>query len=88
MTFHPDNNLPGCMMPDGGDCCAGHAAVCEDWHKQSRVIDLMRAALVDAAQFIDSVKPDAVSEGWWSDWDQEMRGKIALALSSQDRGTL
>jgi ssDNA-binding Zn-finger/Zn-ribbon topoisomerase 1 len=41
--FHPDKNLPGCMMPDGGDCCAGHAAVVEDWHKQRREIERLRA---------------------------------------------
>jgi hypothetical protein len=45
MTFHPDNNFPDCMMPDGGECCAGHAAVCEDWHKQRCRIDELEAAL-------------------------------------------
>lgn len=34
MAFHPDSNLPDCMMLDGGECCAGHAAVCKDWHWQ------------------------------------------------------
>lgn len=42
MSFHPDANLPACMMPDGGECCAGHAAVCEDWHKQRREIEKLR----------------------------------------------
>jgi hypothetical protein len=45
MSFHPDSNLPDCMMPDGGDCCAGHATVCEDWHKQRRRIEALEAAL-------------------------------------------
>jgi hypothetical protein len=40
--FHPDKNLPGCMMPDGGECCAGHTAVVEDWHKQRREIERLR----------------------------------------------
>lgn len=47
MPFHPDHNLPGCMMPDGGECCAGHAAVCEDWHKKHSAARLMRKALED-----------------------------------------
>ena len=33
MSFHPDNHLPECMLPDGGSCCKGHAALCEDWHR-------------------------------------------------------
>jgi hypothetical protein len=43
MSFHPANHLPGCMMPDGGDCCAGHAAVVDDWHRQRREIEQLRA---------------------------------------------
>jgi hypothetical protein len=42
MSFHPANHLPGCMMPDGGDCCAGHAAVVDDWHRQRREIERLR----------------------------------------------
>ena len=50
-------------------------------------------ALTDAAQFIDAVRQDAISEGWWTDWDQQMRDKITKALrdiqscklSSQDQ---
>jgi hypothetical protein len=49
MTFHPDKNLPDCMMPDGGECCKGHAAVCEDWHKQRREIGRLRKALEEIA---------------------------------------
>jgi hypothetical protein len=52
MTFHPNDNLPGCMMPDGGDCCEGHAAVVDDWHKQRRHIETLKAALRCADQFI------------------------------------
>lgn len=54
MTFHPDKNLPGCMMPDGGDCCAGHAAVVADWHKQSRDLAKYRNALLWAVDYFGS----------------------------------
>lgn len=40
----------------------------------------VRFALTDAAQFIDTVKQDAVREGWWTEWDQQMRDKITAAL--------
>jgi hypothetical protein len=33
------------MLPDGGECCAGHAAVVEDWHKQRRRIEALETAL-------------------------------------------
>lgn len=42
--------------------------------------DLARDALTDAAQFIDAVRQDAISEGWWTEWDQQMRDKIGKAL--------
>lgn len=45
---------------------------------------LAESALIDAAQFIDTVKQDAVREGWWTDWDQEMRQKITTALMAID----
>lgn len=32
-VFSPLKNLPGCMMPDGGECCAGYLALFEDWNK-------------------------------------------------------
>ncbi len=48
--FHPDQNLPGCMLPDGGECCAGHLAVCSDWHKQRLEIDRLRKAIADIKQ--------------------------------------
>jgi hypothetical protein len=41
---------------------------------------LAQDALCDAAQFIDAVKQDAVSEGWWTEWDGQMREKITTAL--------
>jgi len=50
MAFHPDGNLPDCMMPDGGDCCAGHAAVCGDWHKQRQQIDALTSGLKAAVR--------------------------------------
>lgn len=43
-----------------------------------------RDALIDAAQFIDTVRQDAQREGWWTSWDQEMRDKITKALESID----
>lgn len=58
MRFHPDQNLPDCMIPDGGDCCAGHAAVCEDWHNQRAHIDALKAAL---QQIANKKKLDAVA---------------------------
>lgn len=39
-------------------------------------------ALTDAAQFIDAVAIDAKNEGWWTEWDQQMREKITRALSA------
>jgi len=28
---HPDSILPDCMMPDGGECCAGYRALHKAW---------------------------------------------------------
>lgn len=42
--------------------------------------ELARDALTNAAQFIDAVKQDAVKEGWWTEWDDTMRGQITAAL--------
>lgn len=39
-------------------------------------------ALTDAAQFIDAVRQDAIREGWWTDWDQQMRDKITGVLTA------
>jgi len=44
MSFHPDQNMPGCMMPDGGECCEGHAAVVTDWHKKRVTCDAAQRA--------------------------------------------
>lgn len=46
-AFHPDRNLPGCMMPDGGECCAGHAAVVADWHRQRRRIAVLEMIILE-----------------------------------------
>jgi hypothetical protein len=51
MSFHPDSHLPHCMMPDGGECCAGYAAICEDWHKQHDRIEKLEKALHDLYEF-------------------------------------
>ena len=47
---------------------------------------LAQDALCDAAQFIDTVRQDAIREGWWTDWDQAMREKITTALKALDYG--
>lgn len=44
--FHPDSNMPDCMMPDGGECCTAYADLHCDWHQQRRRI----RELEDAAQ--------------------------------------
>ena len=31
--FNPERNMPGCMMPDGGDCCEGYQALLADWRR-------------------------------------------------------
>ena len=45
------------------------------------VSEACEAALCDAAQFIDTVRQDAIREDWWTEWDQEMRNKISVALA-------
>jgi len=45
MSFHPNSKLPDCMMPDGGDCCTGHAALVDDWRKLRSRIEQLEAAL-------------------------------------------
>jgi hypothetical protein len=77
MTFHPDKHLPGCMMPDGGDCCAGHAAVCEDWHKQRREIEMLRTGLRRIISLEEKNLPK---------YAQQI-ARETLALSSQERNT-
>lgn len=37
-AFQPLKNLPGCMLPDGGECCAGYIALADDWHKQHEAL--------------------------------------------------
>lgn len=32
-SFDPDKNLPGCMMPDGGECCEAYAELYSDWKR-------------------------------------------------------
>src|SRR4051812_5422254 len=55
-NFHPLKNLPSCMMPDGGECCAGYAAVVDDWHKQRREIERLRKVCLIADDVV------------WYDW--------------------
>lgn len=51
LSADPDSHLPDCMMPDGGECCAGYATICEDWHKQRRRIEKLERALHDLYEF-------------------------------------
>lgn len=59
MRFHPDQALPGCMLPDGGDCCSGHQAVCNDWHRQRREIERLRTVLERFAKRVEVHAPSA-----------------------------
>lgn len=52
------------------------------WAEMSERECLATDALTDAAQFIDAVAIDAKNEGWWTEWDQQMREKITRALSA------
>ena len=70
MTFHPDQNLPGCMMPDGGECCAGHTAVVADWHKQRTEIEKLTYQLVtEQWQPIETAPKDRQIRVW--SWGHE-----------------
>lgn len=62
-AFHPDRNLPDCMMPDGGECCTGHAAVCEDWHKQRATISSLTAENERLRKLVRSAYNEGFSEG-------------------------
>jgi hypothetical protein len=62
MSFHPDQNLPGCMMPDGGECCVGHAAVVEDWHRQRKEIDGLRMLAKSLSDALLTIRPLGGSE--------------------------
>lgn len=39
-------------------------------------------ALICAAQFIDALKGEGEHDGWWTEWDSQMRQKITAALST------
>jgi len=45
MSFHPDKNMPGCMMPDGGNACLGYATLRDEWNRQRWRIKAMEEAL-------------------------------------------
>ena len=57
-AFHPDSNLPGCMMPDGGDCCAGYQALLADWRRlrdvAAKPLGPCTQAELDAFEGLDS----------------------------------
>ena len=50
MSFHPDQHLPGCMMPDGGECCAGYSALCVAWHMQRVRIEALEEQYAESRQ--------------------------------------
>ena len=77
MSFHPDSHLPDCMMPDGGECCAGYATICEDWHKQRRRIEKLERALHDLF-FINLEYRDA------GEWKYLAHPGSAFALAAKD----
>lgn len=66
MSFHPDKNLPDCMMPDGGECCAGHLAVVEDWRRQRVEIERLLALEPVAWRYelAGYINPDGMYSGW------------------------
>lgn len=53
--FHPDANLPGCMMPDGGECCAGYQALVDDWR---RAVAILKQ--IDEASFVEGTMHPAI----------------------------
>lgn len=74
------------MMPDGGDCCAGHAAVCEDWHKQRREIAKLKEGLTAAvraaklAVFVINKHGFMPNDSWKGGFDKD----IATAETALD----
>ena len=38
------------------------------------------SVLTDCAQFMDAVRADAIQEGWWSEWDQQVRNRLSATL--------
>jgi len=50
---------------------------------QLKVLNLAENAMLDAAQFIDAIRQEAIQDGWWTDWDQQMRDKITNALKAR-----
>lgn len=82
-----DQRVIGIVLPHGYDTPAAFGRDCGVKCVHGDVVVLAEAAqdaLCDAAQFIDAVKQDAEREGWWTTWDQEMRGKITNALQKID----
>jgi hypothetical protein len=43
MNFHPDKNMPGCMLPDGGNACLGYATLRDEWNRQRWRIEALEA---------------------------------------------
>lgn len=74
--FHPDRSLPDCMMPDGGNCCAGHAAVCNEWNIQRVQIDELAAACVALNAALDQ---------FWNSGDETSDGQIKRICAAQQR---
>jgi hypothetical protein len=52
MSYHPDSSMPGCMMPDGGDCCPAHAELVSEWNGLREHNAKLAAALSGARAII------------------------------------
>lgn len=59
-----------------GKCCADHAAVVEDWHKQRHEIEKLREALVRIAQLNERTKPTVVANK-----DKEVNREIEAMIN-------
>jgi hypothetical protein len=66
--FHPDSNLPGCMMPDGGHCCEAYAALCTDWHRLNNAAPAQHRTYGDhdtkARECLRPIRGCATDEQW------------------------
>jgi len=53
-NFHPCKSLPDCMMPDGGECCAGYVALYDAyWHLRRSAEGMREATIEECAKRAD-----------------------------------
>ena len=81
-SFHPDKNLPGCMMPDGGEACAGYVALVDDWHKlRNSHAELVRALEeIRGGSFLDAA--GITISGDWKKFTERLQ-EIARAARAK-----